>query len=205
MVRNYVQEALKGHVEFHPGVNQVDSPGNSVIDSFRGMLQDPRRNDGEFQFAIGQRDGKHFAANRYYEPKIYDHNGYERHLNPLAPALEIARLAVDTLQHTHPNHEGKATGEFSEPDKNQADTFQSHQPGITVRSFLLTPQNIVKVYVPKETVPGKPNNGEVVGHYDKTGHFTVTNPKYKDYFAGAKNTSYEPVGKPPQPNPPAAH
>jgi hypothetical protein len=83
------------------------------------------------------------------------------------------------ILHTHPYEKDMDCENFSSIDISQAQTIQNADNSTTVRSYLLTPDNWLLVYPPKEN--NEHPKGEKIGFFTKTGGLIVTNQKYKEF------------------------
>jgi hypothetical protein len=88
-------------------------------------------------------------------------------------------IDVVAVMHTHPFEKGMDGEHFSVPDKEQADQLQRDNPNKTITSYLLTPDNKVMIYIPKESKEHP--NGEEVGFFSKKGDLIVTNKKFSNF------------------------
>jgi hypothetical protein len=175
-----------GQFETFGPVKEVIGVPAAVIDHLRAVLHDPRRNKGEFQIAVGLKDGKHFSSSRYFEPSALETFAYERLTSEGLSDLQISGYGIKALIHAHQCGEGKDATHFSNADIEQADSLQTGRPDIAVQIYLLTPapENIVIVYSPN--VKDKLPLGEAVGFFAENGNFVVRNDKYAMAFQDTK-------------------
>lgn len=166
-----------GQVERIGGIHPVQDVGTGVISGFQQVLNNPKRNDGEFNMAIGEKQGALAASTTWFTPGV-KMLGHEVNFVLGAPELQANQHRVLAVMHTHPMREHMGTNQFSVPDIQQANALQeSAGKDQTVRSYLLTPDNKLLVYTPNER--RQHPNGEEAGHFDKQGNFVLTNKRYE--------------------------
>jgi hypothetical protein len=162
-----------------PLVHEVSNDAQEVMNDLKAILHDPNRNKGEFSWAIGAKDSKLYGSNASFTPtegKSID--GSEIHGSANLAGMELAGYRITTVIHTHPDEKDMGTNNFSTWDKAQADQLQGMYGG-NVKSYLLTPDNHLLIYAPKDSKehPG----GEEIGFFLKNGHFVCTNERYKEF------------------------
>jgi len=172
------QDYLK-KVKFTGSIHDVTNEAQEVLSDLKAVLNDPDRNAGEFQWAIGKNDEKLAGSARLFTPsggKFID--GSEKHAS-ITASLQGKGFGIVDVIHTHPNEPGMATNNFSEDDIMQVGVLQGMNPRQNVRSFLLTPDNYLLVYSPSDSKEHP--KGEEVGFFLKNGQFVCTNDRYKEF------------------------
>jgi proteasome lid subunit RPN8/RPN11 len=162
------------------GHHEISSVDKCVVDEFRSILKDPKRNEGEFQWAIGEKDGKLFCSNRFFSPTSVNVDGYDIHLAATA-AMQLSHFRVVGVLHSHPNAKGMDSAHYSQPDLYQCDLLQSISPNFEVKSYLLTPDNHLLAY--SSNRKGIHPHGEEVGFFLNDGIFVSTNREFDDLAA----------------------
>jgi len=175
------------HRELPAGIHEVPSAGGEAISQFKSVLNDPRRNQGEFQMAVGHKgkEKQEHATDFVFQPGKVDADGGETHTNPGAARLQLTGHKLDALIHTHPpGIPGKSDPDhFSELDKLSIDGMRVSNP--EAHGFLLTPAPKNEVVIYPANDPTKFPNGEPVGFITKNGQFFLQKPEYQELFPGA--------------------
>jgi hypothetical protein len=153
-------------------VHEIDPDVSAgVIDQFGSWLNDARRADGEFNSAIVKDHDRAYISSGFYGNSKLRPGGNELHLTPGLTELNLLNHSGDqeiALMHTHPSEPGMDSGNFSEPDLEQARNAGLEHPNSKVRAYLLTPDKRVMVYDPKDTEHPR---GRELGHFQKDGTF----------------------------------
>jgi len=164
-------DIIDGFKPIGPAHEIQTTPEQGVINQFHGWLNDPRRQQGEFNAAI-TKDGAHVMESSGFFGKSGAHvAGYELHLTPGLTQLNLMGHEGKNeiaLMHTHPSEPGMDGENFSAPDIAQAQMIQSQHKDSKVHSYLLTPNNVLKVYDPSDRAHP---NGQIVGNYRPDGTF----------------------------------
>jgi hypothetical protein len=160
-------------------LHEIPNAATGVKSAFESVLNDRDRNNGEFQWAIGEKDGKLFLSPGRFTPPVGRLIGYELHASKTVD-MGLGYRIIGVI-HTHPNEKDMDTEHFSEIDIDQADALRGNNPNIILRSYLLTPDNRILVYTPKEK--HEHPNGEEAGFFLKNGVFVLTNERFGDFTA----------------------
>ncbi len=160
--------------------HEISSPAQAIIGELRSILNDPNRDKGEFEFAIGSKSNKFYESGRHFTPSTEKINGYELH--PALGSLEMMTNGTKIISpvHSHPYEKDADPWHFSNTDKDQAEFLHAQNPNVPIRAFLLTPNPKNQVLIYNAGDKANPN-GEEVGHFEN-GNFIVTNDKYKKEF-----------------------
>lgn len=163
-----------------------------MLDTYASLLNDPKRNSGEFNFAFGEKDGKIYMSRVWFNPGVAS-DGSEIQ-EPLG-AKELSDMGMQVLSadHSHPLHKDKAYWTFSPDDMRAGQKFDGDLHKIRFLNqdkhfmqCLLTPapDNKLMFYDANYNVPdadyieGAPRIKEL-GHFSEEGKF-VPNLKERD-------------------------
>lgn len=125
-------------------VHEIPSIGKALLDTSKTILDDPKRNVGEFNFAIGEKDGKLYESSLWYNPGVKI-GPYEMQETVSVNELKNEHIKPIMFEHSHPYRKGMGYDIFSGPDLATAQKFDGDihltrfSGSGTFKEFLLTP------------------------------------------------------------------
>jgi hypothetical protein len=166
--------------------HEIKNEGAAVLEASQSVLDSDKRNVGEFNFAIGKKDGKLWISSIWYNDGLKQ-GDHELHSPKGIEELKAMKVEPIVLGgHTHPRREGMGYMIFSDNDlltANREDGMQHMtiaSGGGTFKSFLLTPapENKLLLYSADYQSEALTHEqalkvGRIVelGHFLKTGKF----------------------------------
>lgn len=166
-------------------VHPIPSVGKAVLETYKSVLNDPRRNIGEFNFAIGEKDGKLYESSLWYNPG-FKFGEFEMQETVGVTELKDHGMRVTDFGHSHPYRKGMGYDIFSEPDLTTAHKLDGDihvgpfSGSGTFKEFLLTPapDNKLLLYCADfndkaSNHPAAEKEGRIVelGRFSGTGQF----------------------------------